>query len=488
MRKHAAIVQPLALAFLLAVGFATAFALLVAWGLLVIDHVIQPRPITRYVVVQSNGTPIIREYSSLSNRYSTLDGKEIPERQVEWTIPGATLVAKNLSRFIGTLSWQQRLRLVGAVGRPATLWYFVHDGNEEGHAYLVGFDSQSKYCVGYVGRAGFRPDEPPLEDRFPVSRRLVGQYAEFASLYGSRYLLNGSYFNRGTDDDPPLQLLSGDRVETINLRAHSVRTLFASPGLISAGVERPATPKPLDKMALAEMPKPSLVARTEDRLLLVSMSGAPLGSYIIPSEFRRETFTFYELVGGEGLALVSRYGLRRQASDLYWFDREGRITRQAQVTNSTSTSIFVYPGLGGWVRAAICPVPIVAAISVPGPEAGEYFDSGEAASMPQAIARALADTWPVLVVVLALSGVLAWLVVRRQRKYAQPYTVPWAIFVFVFGLPGMVAYLVHRRWPTCAPCPACHKTVPRDRESCAACGTEFPPPAPKGIELMEASA
>ena len=229
----------------------------------------------------------------------------------------------------------------------------------------------------------------PLEDRFPVSRRLVGQYAEFASLYGSRYLLNGSYFNRGTDDDPPLQLLSGDRVETIDLRAHSVRTLFASPGLISAGVERPATPKPLDKMAFAEMPKPSLVARTEDRLLLVSMSGAPLGSYIIPSEFRRETFTFYELVGGEGLALVSRYGLRRQASDLYWFDREGRITHQAQVTNSTSTSIFVYPGLGGWVRAAICPVPIVAAISVPGPEAGEYFDSGEAASMPQAIAQRL---------------------------------------------------------------------------------------------------
>ena len=57
MRKHAAIVQPLALAFLLAVGFATAFALLVAWGLLVIDHVIQPRPITRYVVVQAMAHP-----------------------------------------------------------------------------------------------------------------------------------------------------------------------------------------------------------------------------------------------------------------------------------------------------------------------------------------------------------------------------------------------------------------------------------------------
>lgn len=91
MRKHAAIVQPLALAFLLAVGFATAFALLVAWGLLVIDHVIQPRPITRYVVVQSNGTPIIREYSSLSNRYSTLDGKEIPEHRSNGPSPAPLL-------------------------------------------------------------------------------------------------------------------------------------------------------------------------------------------------------------------------------------------------------------------------------------------------------------------------------------------------------------------------------------------------------------
>ena len=52
------------------------------------------------------------------------------------------------------------------------------------------------------------------------------------------------------------------------------------------------------------------------------------------------------------------------------------------------------------------------------------------------------------------------------------------------GLPGLVGYLFHRRWPVLEACPACGRTVPRDRDACAACGTEFPPPPLKGIEVF----
>jgi hypothetical protein len=51
-------------------------------------------------------------------------------------------------------------------------------------------------------------------------------------------------------------------------------------------------------------------------------------------------------------------------------------------------------------------------------------------------------------------------------------------------LAALVGYLFHRRWPVMDACPACGRPVPRDRDSCAACGAEFPPPALKGIEVF----
>jgi predicted amidophosphoribosyltransferase len=56
--------------------------------------------------------------------------------------------------------------------------------------------------------------------------------------------------------------------------------------------------------------------------------------------------------------------------------------------------------------------------------------------------------------------------------------------VLVFGLPGYLGYRLHRRWPVRSPCPACGQNVPRDRDACAGCRAEFPPPAPKGIEVF----
>jgi hypothetical protein len=47
-----------------------------------------------------------------------------------------------------------------------------------------------------------------------------------------------------------------------------------------------------------------------------------------------------------------------------------------------------------------------------------------------------------------------------------------------------LGYLFCRRWPPQEPCPACSHEAPRDRESCAACGADFPEPAPEGIEVF----
>ena len=60
----------------------------------------------------------------------------------------------------------------------------------------------------------------------------------------------------------------------------------------------------------------------------------------------------------------------------------------------------------------------------------------------------------------------------------------WAVFVLLFGLPAYVGFLLYRRWPIRQPCPNCQAQAPRDRVACAECGTRFPDPALKGIEIF----
>ena len=66
------------------------------------------------------------------------------------------------------------------------VWYFVHDGKLNGHGYYVGYDKIAKAKIGYIGRDGFRPDEPPLEGQFPVDgRRMSNRYS-----YGGTSMVN----------------------------------------------------------------------------------------------------------------------------------------------------------------------------------------------------------------------------------------------------------------------------------------------------------
>ena len=78
---------------------------------------------------------------------------------------------------------------------------------------------------------------------------------------------------------------------------------------------------------------------------------------------------------------------------------------------------------------------------------------------------------------------MAW---RRSRAFglSRQGQIAWAVFVLLFGLPAYVGFLLYRRWPIREPCPICQTQVPRDRVACAECGTRFPDPALKGIEIF----
>jgi hypothetical protein len=87
-------------------------------------------------------------------------------------------------------------------------------------------------------------------------------------------------------------------------------------------------------------------------------------------------------------------------------------------------------------------------------------------------------------VIVAISLCLTIWCYRRHGLYSEYGALAWAIFVFLFGAPGLIGYLLHRHWPVTEKCQHCGKITPLDRGACLHCGTEFPLPALKGIEVF----
>ena len=94
--------------------------------------------------------------------------------------------------------------------------------------------------------------------------------------------------------------------------------------------------------------------------------------------------------------------------------------------------------------------------------------------------------WPWLIAVVAFSSLLAVMAWKRSREFglSRGEQACWAGFVLLFGLPAYAGFRLYRRWPIRLPCPQCHVRVPRDRTACAECGTRFPDPSLKGIEIF----
>ena len=69
--------------------------------------------------------------------------------------------------------------------RVTEKWYFQHNGKLEGSGYFVGYDFKSFLCIGYIGRNGFRHDEPPEDEQFPVDgRQMENNSSVLAEIFG----------------------------------------------------------------------------------------------------------------------------------------------------------------------------------------------------------------------------------------------------------------------------------------------------------------
>jgi hypothetical protein len=112
------------------------------------------------------------------------------------------------------------------------------------------------------------------------------------------------------------------------------------------------------------------------------------------------------------------------------------------------------------------------------------MQSSQAPTFLAAVTSSLDIGWLGLVAAPVLGAILAWWTYRLQRKYHRPATGVWCAFVLLLGLPGFLSYWIEHRRPKLEACGECGTIVPRDREACAACRTEFAPPRRLGTEIF----
>jgi hypothetical protein len=497
MFRRGAILQPVLLAAVLALGLGVAWAIGLGYCLSVLQQFGQDDWVYEYVGIGMDGTPFV--YSNIYDDYQdtiyhTLEGETLSEEQagsLHW-LQGAPLAGPKGPRMRwGRVGWMSRILPTADFRRPPTYWYFVHSGRAKGTAYLVGYDPHSKLRVGYIGRKGFRRDMPPPEERFPVGRRMgvYGDYSEISILadrFGYEPTSSPAAAVPGRIPPWMIYLISGDRLVEIDLRTHSVRDVLDSPGLVSIGRAERGVPS-LPDQATEQRPalRQNLAVRTEDQVLIVDPEGGQRRSYRLPPEICHAKFTFFELSDGTALAhRERRSGEGTTEHFLLWIDEAGKTLRREQLTLKSGTPSAWDPRVEACLPALAIPSPLAMTVGTTVFSPLQHLTSGRERTYRSALARSLRKEWPALALTYVLGALLAWVCSRRQRRHGLGGSTAWVVFVFLFGLPGLLGYLFCRVWPARLACPACGQDAPRDRETCFACGADFPEPVLKGTEVF----
>ena len=453
--------------------------------------------------VLCDGTPVIDSHQSDDDGAKiirTLDGQRI---KVPNDYPGSNGPREARSAGLETqidpktrftrLDWNIRLIKFVAADRCPVVWYFVHDGQQEGHGYLVGYDAKTGLEIGYIGRNGASDEKPSQEEQFPVDGwRMSSHFGVFPTRgfnvdteyldYNARYLAA----KEGGGELPlwTLWLLADDGLVQVNVKERTTKVLWRGADIISMTLAyKDATsalnPDPLSTQLEPRSPLVMLV-RLPDRVHVFDLNGNKLLTYPLPVELRHVALDWLTLSDGTAFIRPGHDEAGRK-NELFWINPKDETVRHEVVKLDkrdkesepmVSMSIVLAGAPPGLVAtyAAIEPCSIADC-----PRSTDYWD---------ALGKAIATAgWP-FAIMGAVSAVLSFLCFRRQRKFGLPWTWAWVAFVFLLGLPGYVGYLVHRKWPVRLPCPHCGRRVPRDRMACFACGSEFPSPVLKGIEVF----
>jgi hypothetical protein len=443
--------------------------------------------------------------------FRTLDGKPWHE-ETDFLTEGYFPAPHEPAGIVETpLRWNEGYgRIVSATdGKfPPTQWYLVRNDERTGDVYAAGFDGFSKMPIGYIGRNGFSTTKPLPDEQFHVPTN--GPQESFFWLilsdqtFEHKRLASQDEISDQSPGEWTAFLIATDHLWEIDLRKRSVRPVadFSDASSISEMVVARATfeklpnYKPVDAAEMRrhisstpeeKSPYVGLMAvRERDRLVVFNLKVGKRESFNLPEKLRDRRFSA-TLVGPDQLLIYAyeqgdEYWSGGPITHVYWTNRAGQIQREKEVLLAAWRPPT--PRVRAWSASALVPVPLVWLIGGALGAPLYLVQINFLSDLGSAVAFVAGVAWPPLIVVLVVAAVVTWLTLRSQWKYRRRGTAAWTVFVFLFGLPGFLAYLVENRRAKLEACLQCGAIVPRDREACADCNTEFAPPVRIGTEIF----
>lgn len=488
MNKTLPLVRSMLITGVVAVGIAGAWFMLASWFEGVIESALQGRRPFENVYLTVNGEPVMvramNGNTQTTEKILSLTGEPLKLTSQDLLYLNQSQGLEKRPRARQTLNWQSRLVAANDGGVPPTYWYLVHDGEDPGHAYGVGYHPLTQTIVGYFARNGFDDAPPPRDQWFDVAGHSGLETISTMQFYGQEPRWSGA--------TPRPLLLADGKLWKIDLVKKQLIQLVDCPTGYRVGqawriLENPPrlTAEGDQRSASSVTPVDGLV-REPDSLLIIDPKSGESKRYPLPAEFRTHQLAAAQLPDGNLLLTTLR---NYAATDLHvvWLTPSGEVARHQTVTRQLQ---WRRPSLAavGWSCAGNAPLPLASAAMTFGwmPQMSEYYSDDEELDedYAHALGFVLARTWPSILAVIAAACVAASLAYRRQKRFGLPNPAAWAVFAFVFGVPGWIAYRFHRVWPVLGECPACKELAPRDRETCFDCGKAFPPPPLKGIEVF----
>jgi len=476
----------------LAVGFGTVWCFLAIWlGTSVYDAWLGgEKPPLEYVVFMPDGTPLIltlpQDNLSLAT-YRDLNGNTHDPLKPQEQLQSVSMPGEHEQPpfFESRLNWDRRIKAFMDEREPAANWYFVHDGKPQGAGYFVGYERISNRLIGYIGLSGFHPRIPSTDDWIPVRAALMVYTMHWSSV-PSWYSGDNRVQVRPYRWDVPPRLVhvpSGNQLRLVDLNARTVATVFEAPEPIeSVGV--PILSSASGDYRAKQQP---IQVRTKHKIYTIDQNHHVTRQFTIPPEIDpRCAVSWYELGDGRAIAEFFRPSTPRNSLNLnhrsvYRIAADGLIQERYELSLQSRVRAQNEQAAMNWFALG-CPAPGI--LLTTGPFL--MMESDPKLSFPTVVGVMLRKSWPVIVALLAVSSALAWLAWRRGGGFGldRRDRIVWAVFVLLTGVPGYAGFLLAHRWPAREPCPNCRANVPRDREACAECGTLFPEPALKGIEIF----
>ena len=435
-------------------------------------------------MVRSDGTILIQSIppSNLSEAsYRDLSGQEqeapdrndqLPAVYMSW-VPGKTAFLRS------ELGWESRLMTFANEREPTANWFFIHDEKPDGAGYFVAYERKSNRRIGFIGMSGFRTDPVPRADWIPAAGELDSSSP--VSIHSGR----GWVVKPDRWDVPPrwVYVSSANVLRKVDLDAGTVRTILETREPIVA----PGVPRIASWSTGNATKEKHIFVGTAQQIHELDQQDRVVRVFTIPTEVDPgSSVQWYVMDSGQAIAVFGPPPSIRQTDKVskelvYRFANDGAIEDHFELSLQTGST-----ALSKQAQAflLILGVPAPAVVVVVTLLLALVTDQIE--GFPAVLTALLKDSVPSLIAVLALSLILAGMAWRRSRAFglSRQGQIAWAVFVLLFGLPAYVGFLLYRRWPIRQPCPNCQTQVPRDRVACAECGTRFPEPALKGIEIF----